>query len=764
MRESRTMKKTLLLVGVLSLILIAPSVYAQTFPDDWTGKYSITTNASMVDSTETDFPYYIDLSNLPADFWNNVQNDGGDIRVTTDDAGTSQVAMELVSIDTTAETGELYFKDSTNSASDKTYYVWYDSDNTETFPGDTDTFGRNNVWTVHEAVWHFNEDPSGTAPQLTDSTGNGHDGTSQGSMTSGDLVDGKVGKAWDFDGSDDGVVVPDSAGIDTNGNATYSIWFKPSDTDFGTGEYLLSKRDSAGAFQVELFVDESGGDRLRNRIRDGTNSAVINQNQALSTSSWSMIFSKLDRTNTLKLFFDGSEVASVADNVPGDIQTDDDLRIGNEDDTGNPWNGLIDELRMSKSLLSSGWITTEYNMQNDNTAFWSVGASQADSLSTTGISPAVPNSDSVLTDNATYTSSNGVDVNITADWKQNNVIFETDTFNNVANGTTVSATVNLSDYSINDADNITLTWNATSPNTFTETTDGPVEVKDFGTLRVENATEKISDNLIQTFDITSPASYTGQTTNGTLIITSVDVGTYNFTVDASAGGYLNTRTVEATITKHTTTTINASGFFTTNVSLNVTNINGEIINTWDAIFTTTSYGGVSVTASNGATIGLLNATWQVRVENATQAGTNYAKDNQTITLTTQTTPTINFTLYQSNSFNIEFRDEQTNNLINDRNITVEYISSLEFQNRTTTNGTVFISGLIPTEIQIRYEPTDYKRRNAYFFITNQSFTNITLYSLNNTEGVLGIITATDQFVHPESGRLIKLMRGYQLVT
>ena len=47
------------------------------------------------------------------------------------------------------------------------------------------------------------QDPSGTAPQILDSTSNHHHGTSNGSMTSADLVDGDLGKAIDFDGGDD---------------------------------------------------------------------------------------------------------------------------------------------------------------------------------------------------------------------------------------------------------------------------------------------------------------------------------------------------------------------------------------------------------------------------------------------------------------------------------------------------------------------------------------------------------------------------------
>ena len=58
-------------------------------------------------------------------------------------------------------------------------------------------------WSDYIAVYHYNDDPSGS---LTDATGNGQ-ATTVGSMTSGDLVDGAIGKAWDFDGSDDRVEI-----------------------------------------------------------------------------------------------------------------------------------------------------------------------------------------------------------------------------------------------------------------------------------------------------------------------------------------------------------------------------------------------------------------------------------------------------------------------------------------------------------------------------------------------------------------------------
>src|SRR5690606_11724720 len=45
----------------------------------------------------TNFPVYIDLSDLSAQFWNNVHEDGGNIRIFTDDLS-AELPREVVSI------------------------------------------------------------------------------------------------------------------------------------------------------------------------------------------------------------------------------------------------------------------------------------------------------------------------------------------------------------------------------------------------------------------------------------------------------------------------------------------------------------------------------------------------------------------------------------------------------------------------------------------------------------------------------------------
>ena len=70
---------------------------------------NLTVDNTKVAANATDFPVYVDLSDMNATFWSTVANGGGDIRIFKSD-GTTELAREVVSCDTSGETGELHFK------------------------------------------------------------------------------------------------------------------------------------------------------------------------------------------------------------------------------------------------------------------------------------------------------------------------------------------------------------------------------------------------------------------------------------------------------------------------------------------------------------------------------------------------------------------------------------------------------------------------------------------------------------------------------
>lgn len=92
-----------------------------------------------------------------------------------------------------------------SSSTDTELVLSYDSsqDDNDTYVGVIGSTPAQSVWDSNfVAAYHMAQDPSGGAPQITDSTGTYHL-TSAGSMTSDDLVDGDLGKAIDFDGAND---------------------------------------------------------------------------------------------------------------------------------------------------------------------------------------------------------------------------------------------------------------------------------------------------------------------------------------------------------------------------------------------------------------------------------------------------------------------------------------------------------------------------------------------------------------------------------
>jgi hypothetical protein len=142
------------------------------FLSGYTKRWPVTVDATKVPSTQTDFPVYVDLSDMPASFWSTVANGGGDIRVTTAN-GETECPVEPVSCDTGTDTGELHFlANSVDGTTDTTFYIY--ANGTSSGYAVTDTYGRNAVWADYNAVYHMEG--------LTDATAGGFTLTNNNSV------------------------------------------------------------------------------------------------------------------------------------------------------------------------------------------------------------------------------------------------------------------------------------------------------------------------------------------------------------------------------------------------------------------------------------------------------------------------------------------------------------------------------------------------------------------------------------------------------
>lgn len=152
------------------------------FPDGWSRLATITVPSANVSAALTDFPVLITRAGLPDSVCDPsgtraVQADGGDLRITTDEAGASLVPLHVVSFghDTTTGQGNaavrFWFKAPSLSASaDTVFHLWGATDTAQSQPVATDPYGRNAVWADYIGSWHM-EDPSVSV----DATGGGND-------------------------------------------------------------------------------------------------------------------------------------------------------------------------------------------------------------------------------------------------------------------------------------------------------------------------------------------------------------------------------------------------------------------------------------------------------------------------------------------------------------------------------------------------------------------------------------------------------------
>ncbi|KKM55992.1 hypothetical protein LCGC14_1552070, partial [marine sediment metagenome] len=231
------------------------------------------------------------------------------------------------------------------------------------------------VWDSNYAgVWHLSENPTGT---IYDSTSNDQDGTSSGSMTSDDQMEGQIDGSLDFDGTDDYINVGDVSS-DAWTAITVEAWIyhydigddrvlsKSPTTATDSSIFALLVRDNK--FRVRMSTDGVGG--TDSTSVDALGSHVLNTWQHFAFT-WDSL------TETITIFVDSVNVTSEAkdgDTIKDSSQV---VIIGNANTTADRYyNGIIDEVRISKVTHSAGWIATEYNNQNDPDSFYSISEEQ----------------------------------------------------------------------------------------------------------------------------------------------------------------------------------------------------------------------------------------------------------------------------------------------------------------------------------------------------------------------------------------------------
>ena len=286
---------------------------------------------------------------------------GGDIRLFKSDDST-ELAREIVSFSVSAETGEIHYKYSgtLSSSVDTDIHVYADGSSSDY--ATTATYGAEAVWGGYALVSH-----NGGAE---DSTGN-NSFSSFGGVTSGGVT-GKIGDATSYDGLNDYIKTTGNVAVD---NLTLSVWVKTNSSKNFGGIVCVESGVVTSMFQ---FVTSDTGD-IQFQSGDGEADMKTWLGDSFNNNVWRHSVITIGSGDTDPLMYLDGTGTSVNLRVPA-YQIDPTnyafsslnkpLLFGAERTKGVFGVFSMGEVRLRDSVQTANWITTEYNNQNDEAAFW----------------------------------------------------------------------------------------------------------------------------------------------------------------------------------------------------------------------------------------------------------------------------------------------------------------------------------------------------------------------------------------------------------
>ncbi len=389
-----------------------------------------------------------------------------------------------------------------------------------------------NVWASdYQAVYHFNE--AAYTGSAIDGTANGHTGTTTG-MTAADLVAGKVGTAYSFNGSTKKIGANTVA---VSGPFTLSAWVNLSST--GHDQKVITNQASAGSstggYKLGVYTDNTP---------ESESGAAVNRTStpaspALAANTWHYIQS-VYTGSTLSTYVDGVQYKIMSTTTNPSATNPLFIGVG-EGGTNYYFWGLIDEPRVSNVAKTADWLTAEYKNQNTPASYTTAGTMATNYTNASAIKGGI-----------TYTTTDGVNFTYTINSTTSSGTPPNDgTANFIINGASVTqpaaatiyqltvnsaAKINLNGQTLNVGCNIvnngTITDQSTSVSTINFNGAGATQ-----TYTGTSSNTMLVDNLA--INNTNASGATITITGGNVSVArTLDVNTGNLVVNNSGNGSL----------------------------------------------------------------------------------------------------------------------------------------------------------------------------------------------------------------------------------
>ena len=245
----------------------------------------------------------------------------------------------------------------------------------------TENDSASDVWTAYHGVWHLND--LADAGGVYDLTAVNTAGVTAGQIGSGhqilksDAASTKEGALWA------------SADIPVVGGFTISLWMKHASTYNGDEAYFAKTDDKWNSSKVPTgfwVINDSGWSGKKCVFSDGDSNLNkdIRANECGnfdgSDGKWHFYTFLWDGSSgtesSLKVYIDGKHSQTMtgtsnnhgamevkASNMPlvfGNYSNADSSKIGTANGVGSAWNGVLDEVRVNKSVTSVDYAKAEY--------------------------------------------------------------------------------------------------------------------------------------------------------------------------------------------------------------------------------------------------------------------------------------------------------------------------------------------------------------------------------------------------------------------
>jgi hypothetical protein len=318
--------------------------------------FDTTAQGANVSTAQANFPVAVHINSSSwssaterGHFFNDTYNPLGKRVQFFDSDGTTNLSYEVEYYSTANQEAVYWVRVPSvagNSAADKVTVAYGNDPN----GADQDKIaqgGITGVWdTNFKGVWHLGDNYWGTSPEAKDSTG-----VNNGTNTGSSDIDGRARRGRDFNGSTNNISVADSDSLDMTSAMTISTWVNPDTWAYSSGYESICNK--AGNFLLRRYATLT---TIQWVWYNGTNARMRTVTRP-STGAWTHVVATVVSNDIEKIYYNGVDQGGSTSSWYASTR---DLTSPFTFSSNNPFDGKIDEMRISNTNRSIEWSRLEY--------------------------------------------------------------------------------------------------------------------------------------------------------------------------------------------------------------------------------------------------------------------------------------------------------------------------------------------------------------------------------------------------------------------